>query len=466
MQPAMTLTFSGATGTVTGSHYLLEAGDTRLLLDCGMYQGEREWRERNWLPFVVPPNTLAAVVLSHAHIDHIGYLPRLIRDGFSGPVHATAATRDLAALLLPDSARLMEEEAEYRNRKGRTRHRPALPLYTEEDAARAIERFVPLEYGAARALPGGAELLLRPAGHLLGSALVQIAGGGVSLLFSGDVGRRDPALFAPPATVREADYLMLESTYGGRLHDEHNPRIALERAVHGIVDTGGVLVIPAFAVGRTQEVLFLLRELEDAGRIPRLPVTVDSPMATDASTIYRQHADELAADVRGFGDRAMRPAQLRFARTVEQSKALNETDGPAVIISSSGMATGGRVLHHLRRRLPDRRNRVLLVGYQGEGTRGRRLADGASSLRIFGEDVPVRAGVTIVDALSAHADADELMGWLMNFQRPPRRTFLIHGADDARAALAVRIREALGWQVHIPTFGERTPLEGAAGRTP
>lgn len=453
-----TLIFAGATGTVTGSHFILESGDTRLLLDCGLYQGPREWRERNWQPFLVPPASIDALVLSHAHIDHTGYYPRLRRDGFRGPACTSAATRDLCAILLPDSARLMEEEAEYRNRKGATRFHPALPLYTEAEAERAATELKPVPFGARTALPGGAALVLRRAGHLLGSALVQVHLNGLDILFSGDLGRRDPLLFAPPDAVPQADYLLLESTYGGREHEERDPSRALERAVQGVVERRGVLVIPAFAVGRTQEVLFLLRELEDAGRIPALPVAVDSPMATDATALYMRYESELAPDVRRFGDRAFRPRHLRFTPTVQQSKALNDDRGPGIVISASGMATGGRVLHHLSRRLPDARNAVLLVGYQAEGTRGRALQDGAPTVRIFGDDVPVRAPITSVDALSSHADATELLGWLRNFQRPPRHTFLVHGEDQARAALAERIRGELGWDVHAAAFGERVTL--------
>ena len=454
---AATLTFTGATGTVTGSHFVLDGGGARLLLDCGIYQGGREWRERNWQPFPVPPESIDAVVLSHAHIDHTGYLPRLVRDGFRGPVYATPATRDLCALLLPDSARLMEEEAEYRNRKGATRHTPALPLYSEGDARRAVSRIEPLAYHQRQDLPGGA-LTFRRAGHLLGSCLVQIDTEGISLLFSGDLGRQDPALLAPAETVREADYLLLESTYGGRRHEERDPRAALEAAVRHIVERQGVLVVPAFAVGRTQEVLYLLRQLEEDGRIPALPVAVDSPMATDATTIVERYAEELEPEARALAGRLIRPSRLRFTRTVDQSKSLNNDRGPAIIISSSGMATGGRVLHHLRRRLPDERNGVLLVGYQAEGSRGRQLVEGAESIQIFREKVPVRARITSVNALSAHADADELLAWLRHFHRPPRRTFLVHGEDAARAALAEQIGRELGWDAHVPTYGEQVVL--------
>jgi metallo-beta-lactamase family protein len=454
-----TLTFLGGTGTVTGSRYLLESGGARLLLDCGMFQGPKAIRERNWQPFPTPPSSLDAVVLSHAHIDHTGYLPRLLRDGLRGLVYATAPTRDLCAILLPDSARLMEEEASYRNRKGATRYSPALPLYTEAEAERAAERIVAVAYDRPLDLPGGATLRLHRAGHILGSALVELSAAGATVLFSGDLGRADPALLPPPTERLAADYVLLESTYGDRLHEERDPRPPLATLVRRVAGRRGVIVIPAFAVGRTQEVLLILRELEDAGAIPALPVIVDSPMATDVTALYRHYAEELDPEILRLGARALHPARLRFTRSVEESKALNALDGPAVIIAGSGMATGGRVLHHLQQRLPDARNAVLLVGYQGEGTRGRLLLDGARTLRIFRRDIRVRAEVATVDAFSAHADADELLDWLRALARPPRRVFLIHGEHAARATLAGRIRGELGWDVALPSYGERAPLD-------
>lgn len=453
-----TLSFTGATGTVTGSHHLLETGGRRILLDCGLYQGEKAWRQRNWEPFVVPPNSIDAVVLSHAHIDHTGYLPRLVRDGFRGPVYATAATRDLCEIMLPDSARLMEEEAEYRNRKGATRFQPALPLYTEQEAERAAAAIQSVPLGDTQRLPGGASVTFHRAGHILGSAMLDVAADGRRLLFTGDIGRTRPALLAPRASMQAADFLLIESTYGNRRHEESDPRPAIEAAVNRITGTGGVLVIPSFAVGRSQEVLFLIRDLEDLGRIAALPVYVDSPMATDVTELYRQYDQELSDAAKQAGDRAIRPRRLDFTRSVEQSKALNARNGPLIIISSSGMATGGRVLHHLRQRLPDAANGVLLVGHQGEGTRGRQLADGAQTINIFRQQVPVRAQVTTVDALSAHADAAEMIAWMRGFMEPPRRVFLVHGEDDARAEFAERIRRELGWNAHVPEYLEEVPL--------
>ena len=453
-----TITFAGAAGTVTGSHHLLEAGDTRILLDCGLFQGEREWRVKNWDPFPVDPRTIDAVVLSHAHIDHSGYLPKLIREGFRGPVYTTAPTKELCALLLPDSARLMEEEAEYRNRKGATRFQPALPLYSEQEAERAVERFRTIDFNQPVGLPGGMTLRFLNAGHILGAGLVSLTLGDRKLLFTGDIGRSHPTMLRPPATVTDADYLICEATYGERTHQEEDPASAIRAAIQAAVNSGGVLVIPAFAVGRAQEVLYLIRRLEQSRAIPELPVVVDSPMASDATEILLRHADELAPDVRQQGIGGLRPKNLRFTRSVEQSKALNQLNGPLIIISSSGMATGGRVLHHLRQRLPDQRNGVLLVGHQGVGTRGRQLRDGADTIRIFREDVPVRARVTSVDALSAHGDINEMMDWLARFQRAPRMVYLVHGEGEARAAMRERIRRDLGWPVTIPSHLQRVTL--------
>lgn len=457
---SMILTFTGATGTVTGSHYVLDSdGGGRMLLDCGLYQGGRELRERNWAPFPVPPASIQAVALSHAHIDHTGYLPRLIRDGCAAPVYASAPTKELCRLLLPDSARLMEEEASYRQRKGASRHNPPLPLYNEAEANTAVNRIQPVEFGAAQALPGGASLRLHHAGHILGSAFLEVTAGAVSLLFTGDIGRTAPAVLDPAETIVSARYLMLESTYGNRLHTDSDPRPGIEQAVTQIVQSGGVLVIPAFAVGRTQELLYLLRGLEDAGRIPSMPVAVDSPMAIKATALFEKYGTEMAAGVEQYGSRAFHPKQLLMTETVEQSKALNAREGPMIILSASGMATGGRILHHLRRRLPDPRNGVLIAGYQAEGSRGRLIQEGAETVTIFGEAVPVRAHVTTVDALSAHADQNELMAWLRGFTTPPRRTFLVHGENDARTVLAARIQDELGWDVHVPTFGEKVALD-------
>jgi metallo-beta-lactamase family protein len=459
MADSAALTFIGATGTVTGSHHLLEMGGARLLLDCGLYQGERAWRERNWQPFPVPPDSIDAVLLSHAHIDHTGYLPRLLRDGHNPPVYASAATRELCGLLLPDSARLNEEEAEYRNRKGATTHQPALPLYTEDEAERAATSIRPLPFEQPSPVFGGATVTLRHAGHILGSSMLQIEGGGVRLVFTGDLGRRSPLMLRPPEQVERADYLILESTYGDRLHGDEDPAVSIEQAIKLVIDSRGALVVPAFAVGRTQEILYLIRRLEIEGRVPSLPVIVDSPMATDVTAITMHHPEELAPALREMGPSALRPHDLRFTRSVEESKALNGRDGPMVIISASGMATGGRILHHLVHRLPDPRTVVLLVGYQGEGTRGRRIQEGADSVRIFHQDVPARARVQTVQALSAHADAGEILAWLGGFTSAPRRTFLVHGDDAARTALAGRIRSELGWDVVVPVFGQRVALD-------
>lgn len=449
-----TITFAGA---VTGSRFVLDTPGFRLLIDCGLDLGEHELEARSWQPFPVPADSIDAVVLTHAHIDHAGYLPRLLSDGFQGRVYATPATRDLCALLLPDAAALMEEEAEYRHRKGATRFHPALPLYTSEQALAAVRRIEPLRRAQSHDL-SGVSVTLSNAGHLPGSAIVRVETGGFSLVFSSALGRQAPLLYPPPAPVRQADYLLLDARYGGRRHDNRDPQIALEQVVRRAIQYRGVVLVPAVAVGCAQELLFLLRELQDAGRIPRLPIAVDSPRAADITALLLRHAEELNPRARVAGPRAFRPERLRFTQTPAESKSLNQRAEAAIIIAGAAMATGGRVLHHLRRRLPNPRNFVLLADYQAPGTRGRQLADGARSVRIFGEDVPVRAEIVQMDSLSAHADGEEIIAWLRHFEQPPRRTFLVHGEDAARTALARRIREALGWEVAIPHFGERAVL--------
>lgn len=455
--------FLGAAGTVTGSRFLVEAGSVRVLVDAGLFQGHKELRLRNRAPLPVSPRSLNAVVLTHAHVDHSGALPLLARQGFRGPVHCTPATRDLAGLLLPDSGRLQEEEARYANRKGYSKHAPALPLYTEQDALEVLPRLAPLQYGEPRLIAPGVTIRFHRAGHILGSALVELSVGGAHgarLLFSGDLGRYGAPILPDPEPGIAADALVLESTYAGRRHDEGSASAALAAEVHAVVRSGGALVVPAFAVGRTQEILFTLRELEDRGEIPPIPVFVDSPMAVDATPIYlahrEDHDDETIRRI-AAGEEPLRPARLTFCRSPDQSKAINDVRGPCVILSASGMATGGRVLHHLARRLPDARNTVLLVGFQAGGTRGWRLQNGAETLRIHGEDVPVKARVATIGGFSAHADEAELRRWLRTFPAQPRRTFLVHGEPTALAAAKARMDE-LGWVAHVPAHLEEVRL--------
>lgn len=442
------ITFHGAAGTVTGAKFLLEADHTRLLIECGLFQGLRELRERNWAALPLVPGSLAAVLLSHAHIDHSGYLPRLVRDGFAGPIYCSPGTADLLRIMLPDAAKLQEEEASYRNRAGVTRHQPALPLFTTEDAQRALSQVRSVAFASAFQPAPGVRARFLPSGHILGASVVRVEVGGRSVVYSGDLGRYDVPIMRDPESVGEADALLVESTYGNRRHPADDGTPVIEKAVRRAVECQGVLLVPAFAVGRTQELLYLLRELEEQGRIPRIPIYLDSPMGIAATTVYAQHSEEHDAEtsqVAASGRRPLVPARFHLSTTAEHSKRLNDLDGPALIIAGSGMATGGRILHHLRHRLPDPRATVLFVGYQAEGTRGRALRDGATSVGIFGDKVSVRATILTTDALSAHADQAEILKWLRGFRRPPEATWMVHGESQAAAALRDLVARDLGW---------------------
>ena len=461
-----TLEFLGAAGTVTGSKFLLEVAGRRLLVDCGLYQGLKELRQRNWEPLPVEPRSIDHVVLTHAHLDHSGYLPRLCRDGFCGAVHATRATADLLRILLPDSGHLQEEDAEYHNRRGTSRHVPALPLYTEEDGMRAAARVQGIRYGQRLPLTGAISVTFAQAGHILGSATIGVdvttEQGSRRIVFSGDVGRYDSPILPDPAPIGDADYIVVESTYGDRRHDPTPVLDQLERVMKAALARGGAIVVPAFAVGRTQELMYHLTLLWRAGRLPRLASYVDSPMAIDATEIYRAHPEEFDEDMRALLVAGLSPLKwgdFQMTRAQTESKALNAIPDPVLIISASGMVTGGRVLHHLRRRLPDPRSTVLLVGYQAVGTRGRALEEGASTVRIFGENVPVRAHIETVPRLSAHADADGLLRWLRTASHPPRRLFVVHGEPEPAAALAGRVTRELGWNVSVPAYRDRVTIE-------
>jgi Predicted exonuclease of the beta-lactamase fold involved in RNA processing len=457
---SVTLTFLGAAETVTGSRHLLESDRARVLLDCGLFQGLKALRARNWQPPPLDPARLDAVVLSHAHIDHSGYLPRLVHAGFAGPVYCTPATADLLGVLLPDAAHLQEEEAAFANRHGTSRHTPALPLFTVDDAARVLRQLRTADFGAAFAPGPGVETRFTHSGHILGAGLVECRLGGRLVVFSGDLGRYDVPIMRDPDPVREADVLLLESTYGDRLHEVDDRRERLAGAVRRAADGGGWLLIPAFAVGRAQDVLFDLRQLEEAGRIPSLPMFLDSPMAIEALAIYSRHVEEQDEALRrevAAGTKPYAPRRFQISKTVDDSKRLNETAPPGIILAGSGMATGGRILHHFRRLLPDPKTTVLFVGYQAAGTRGRLLRDGAGELRMFGEAVPVRATILVSDAYSAHADRGEILRWLDGFRRPPGMTYLVHGeagaAESLRQAVAAR-----GWRVEIARDGQRVAV--------
>ena len=457
-----TLTFlGGAGGTVTGSKHLLEDGQARVLLDCGLFQGLKALRLRNWAAPPVDPKSLDAVVLSHAHIDHSGYLPRLCHDGFTGPIYATGGTADLLAVMLPDAAHLQEEQAEFANRHNTSKHAPALPLYTTEDAARALARVARVDFGRPFTPAPGVEARFTPSGHILGAGLVTCALGGRRLVFSGDLGRYDVPIMVDPAPVADADVLLVESTYGNRVHPAADPRERLTAAVRRAADQRGWLLIPAFAVGRSQEILYDLRALEQAGAIPSIPVFLDSPMGIQATAIYAAHTEEHDAELGRIEAEGIAPfAPLRFtlSRTVEDSKRLNETAGPGIIVAGSGMATGGRILHHLKRLLPDPKTTVLFVGYQAAGTRGRLLKEGAAEVKMLGVTVPVRAAIMISDAYSAHADREEILRWLAGFKRPPDMTYVVHGEADAASALRNAITTRLGWKAAVAEDGQRVTL--------
>lgn len=451
----MQLSFLGGVGTVTGSKYLLEAGGRRILVDCGLFQGFKQLRLRNWEKLPVDPRTIDTVILTHAHIDHTGYLPLLVRNGFDGRILCTAATRDLCGILLPDSGHLQEQDAAFANRYGFSKHHPALPLYTEADARAALPRLTPIDYGSPHVLGNGLTLTFLYAGHILGAAMAMLSHQGTAVVFSGDLGRPNDPVMRDPATIAATDYLVVESTYGDRKHDATDPQEALAEVITRTAGRGGTVLIPAFAVGRAQMLLYHLYRLKSAHRIPDLPIFLDSPMAIDAGDIFHEHRRDhrlSAAECRAVCGIA------RHTRSVDESKAIDRNHVPAIVISASGMATGGRVLHHLKVFAPDPRNTVLFAGFQAGGTRGAAMLAGASQVKIHGFYVPIAAEVANLDMLSAHADADEIMSWLRNFQRPPRRTFVTHGEPAAADALRHRIEEELGWDCRVPEYLERADL--------
>ncbi|WP_116137709.1 MBL fold metallo-hydrolase RNA specificity domain-containing protein [Trinickia diaoshuihuensis] len=452
----MRLTFLGGTETVTGSKYLLEGAGLRILIDCGLFQGTKNLRLRNWAPPPLDPATLDAVVLTHAHIDHSGYLPVLARMGYKGPIYATPGTRDLCGIMLRDAAKLQEEEAEYANRHGFSKHRPALPLYTLEDAERALDLIVAQPFDAPLMLSEHAGFRLLPAGHILGAASVEIHMCGKVIAFTGDVGRPGDPLMRPPAPLASADYLIVESTYGDRLHDTADPLDELEALFTRTFKHGGTVLIPSFAVGRAQSILRYISILKATGRMANVPVFLDSPMAVSVTELYRRHLTEhrlTISETDAIGKAAV------MVRTVDQSKEISSRRGPMVVIAGSGMATGGRVLHHLKAFAPDSRNAIALVGYQAAGTRGAALAQHAPAIKLHGEYVPVRASVESISSLSAHADYAEMLDWLGKLARAPARTFVTHGEPAAADALRRRIGEQLHWPCEVPAYLETVELE-------
>jgi metallo-beta-lactamase family protein len=457
------LTFLGAARTVTGSKYLLEVQERRVLVDCGLFQGLKPLRERNWQPLPVPASSIDAVVLTHAHVDHTGYLPRLCAQGFRGRVFCTPGTADLCRLVLPDSGRIAEEDAREANRHGYTKHKPALPLFTEADAARALMRLQPVGFDRTVPVTRGVSARLVNSGHLLGSAFAVLTledDGGREVVFSGDVGRYNRPVLPDPLPLDRADTLLVESTYGDRAHEPDDEGAALADVVNRTIARGGKVIVPAFAIGRVEEVIYWLKKLEDAGRIPRVPVYLDSPMALDALKFYTERAAELDPDVRPARGQVSAFVTARF-RVIEKgrdSAELAASDEPSIVISSSGMATGGRVLGHLKAALPNPRHTVLFTGFQAEGTRGRRLVEGEREVKIHGEMVPVAAEIVQLQSMSAHADADELLRWLRGFSRPPRLTCVVHGESQAADVFADRVRRELGWDTVVPDYRQTIEL--------
>ena len=451
----VSLTSLGGAGTVTGSKHLLDHEGQRILIDCGLFQGQKELRLRNWQPLPIAANSIDAVVLTHAHLDHCGYLPRLVREGFRGPIHATPATIDVARLILLDSAYLQEKDAEFANRHGFSKHHPALPLYRREDAERAIEAFRPAKFNQETSLGDGSQLKFRRAGHILGAATAEVRMSGQSVVFSGDLGRYGDAIMFDPEPVEHADFLVVESTYGNRVHPNVDPADALGEVVERTVRRGGTVIVPAFAVGRAQSLLYYLWKLKRAGRLELVPIYVDSPMATDATALLHRHGGDHRLDSEVCGAVC---ATATYVRDVDASKQLSANRMPKVIISASGMATGGRVLHHIKAFGGDPRNTILFSGFQAAGTRGRAMIEGQRQVKIHGSWIDIRAEIADLEMLSAHADANEIMRWLGGFRAPPSRTFIVHGEPDSSAALRNRIERELGWSSSVSAMGQRIDL--------
>jgi metallo-beta-lactamase family protein len=450
----MKLSFLGAAGTVTGSKYLIETGNRRYLIDCGLFQGLKPLRLRNWDPLPVDPRSITAVLLTHAHLDHSGYLPLLVKNGFSGPIWCSSSTADLCEVLLPDSGFLQEKDAEFANRHGYSRHKPALPLYTEDDARRTLASLREVPFDVEHQIDGAA-IVLRRTGHILGAASIELRSDSLKVLFSGDLGRYGDPIFNDPSPISAADYLVVESTYGDRQHDRIGPEQALLEIVSRTVGRGGTVVIPSFAVGRAQSLLYHIHRLKMAGEFSNVPVFLDSPMAVDASEVFCRNVEDHKLPER---ECQLACGTATYVRSTEESKALTVNPMPKIIISASGMATGGRVLHHLKRYAPDPKSTILFAGFQAPGTRGATMMDGARFVRIHGDEIPVRAEVQNLPMLSAHGDSDEILRWCRSFRGPPRMTFVTHGEPGPAQALSVRLERELGWRCKVPQHMEEFSL--------
>jgi metallo-beta-lactamase family protein len=454
------LTFIGAARTVTGSKYLLDVSGRKILIDCGLFQGLKELRVRNWEPLPFDASELSAVVLTHAHLDHTGYLPRLVANGYHGRVFCTPGTVDLCKLVLPDSARLQEEDAREANRMRYSKHSPALPLYRESDAFRALSQLQAVSFNTPMSLINGVNIEFINAGHLLGSSFIKMTiTGGLSILFGGDLGRYARPVLPDPSAPPPTDILLLESTYGDRIHEPDDQGARLASIIKETIARGGKVIIPAFAIGRVEEVLYRIKHLEDRGQIPELPVFLDSPMALDALRYYTSRTGELDPDIQSDEEiRRFFTARFQPVASAQQSSELVRSKIPSIVVSSSGMATGGRVLYHLQGALPNPRSTVLFVGYQAAGTRGRQLVDGAREVKIRGQSVPVNARIEKLDSMSAHADSEETLRWLAGFKTPPKTTFLVHGEPGPMDALKTTIESRLHWNVHTPNHLEQAEL--------
>lgn len=448
--------FLGGTGTVTGSKYLLAYRNRKILVDCGLFQGLKSLRQRNWEPFPIKAGEIDAILLTHAHIDHSGYIPRLIKEGFKGKIYCTEATRETCKILLPDCGYLQEEEAAYLNRKGRTKHKPALPLFTEAEAEAALAFFVDVPFEEKRNLDFDLGFEFRYAGHILGAASLVVTLDGSRIAFTGDIGRMQDKIFYPPSLLPPVDYLVTESTYGNRLHKKSDPMEELAKAVNDTYDHGGVILVPAFAVGRAQSLLFDLSALRKAKRIPEFPMYLNSPMATDFTAVFRKFRE---LHKLSESECAELSSVVKFVRTPEESKSLNERKGPMLILSASGMLTGGRILHHVKAFAPFSQNTILLTGFQAAGTRGEALQNGAEQIKIHGEYVPVKAQIKILDNTSAHADYGEIIEWFQKSKIQPRQVFVTHGEPSAADELRRRLTENFGWNCSVPELGAKVRLE-------
>lgn len=471
--------FLGAAGVVTGSKHLINtAGDEsgrngcQALVDCGLFQGQKEWRERNWQDLPLPAQQVDALILTHAHLDHSGWIPRLVKQGFNGPVYATQATIDLCSILLPDSGHLQEEDAAFYNKTRTSKHTPALPLYTMQEAQNCLSQFKPVDFGQPVAVSSELSFRFVKAAHILGSAMAEVTipsnGQTRKLLFTGDIGRVRNAEISPgkvvhsgPTEGEECDLLVMESTYGNRVHPHDDPRPAMAAMIRSTIQRGGSVVVPAFAVERTQKFLFLLKELMETGQVPRVPVHADSPMGIRAVQVFLKHSEEFSPETKALIGRYGSPLDwpnFYFDVTQEDSKRINQSKYPTIIVSASGMATGGRVLHHLMLRLPDPNSLILFIGFQASGTRGFSIKTGAKTVKIFGQEVPVRAQVEALEQFSDHADPPELLEWLRTFRRPPQQTFLVHGEPDAASQLHDAMTRELRWSVQIAAYRQKVSV--------